>query len=175
MSISSPSLAQILPLSLLYNSTTSLSAFSYLLSFQRHESTCRIFKKLISWPLLWILLPPSLHPKFPILLLSSSLPLFFLLFLFFLLLFFSFSFSLLTSFLLPFLLPSSVSATLTSSTLVSTVFHTLLGTLSSLLLLSSSQSQNYDKQAIVFPKSYFTSDFQSHQFLFSFCAPDNKY
>ena len=72
------SLTQILFLLLLHNLTTSLLVFSHLLSFQRYESTCEIFEKLISWPLLQILLLLSLYPKSPILLPSSSPSLFFL-------------------------------------------------------------------------------------------------
>ena len=76
---------------------------------------------------------------------------FFLLFLF--LLFFP---------LLLFFLSPSVSTTLTSLDLVFTVYHTSLGISSSSPLLSSSQFQNYGKQAMTFPKLYSTFDYQSH-------------
>ena len=56
-----------------------------------------------------------------------------------------------------------------------TTFHTFLGTLSSLSLLFSSQSQDCGKQVIVFPKFYSTSIPQSHQSLFSSYTTGNKY
>ena len=97
MDIPFPSLAQTLSSHLLHGFTTSLLAFSHLLSFQRCESTCGIFEKPISWPFFQTLLLLSSHPKSPILLPSSLL----LLFSYFLV--FSF-YSLFSSFFLLFLL-----------------------------------------------------------------------
>ena len=94
------SLAQILSLPQLHDFTPSPLVSSYLLSFWRYGSTCRIFEKPISWPLLWTWLPLSLHSKFLTPLPSFLLPLFFS-FLVFLL---SFTHSLFTSFLLLLLL-----------------------------------------------------------------------
>ena len=116
--------------SLLLHDLLSLLVFSYLLSFQRYKSTYRIFEKSISWSLLQTLLLPLSHSKFPISLLSSSLPSLFLSLVF--------SFSSLTSFLLS--LSTSlifIFATTAFSTLVSTVFYTLLDTLSSLSFFCS--------------------------------------
>ena len=98
MDIPSTSLAQILLSPLFHDSTTYLSAFSHLLSFQRYRFTFRIFEKLISWSLYQIFLLSPSYFKFSILLLLSSLLLsssflifssFFLFFLFLLLSFFS--------------------------------------------------------------------------------------
>ena len=129
-----PFLAQTLPLSLSHGPTTFSLVFSHSLSFQRYESTCGIFKKLISW-LLQTLLPPFLHSKFLIPLPS------FLLLLFSPFLVFSSSFLLsLTSFLLiSFSLSLFVFATLVFPALISTASHALLGISSSSFLLFSSQ------------------------------------
>ena len=84
--------------------------------------------------------------------------------------------SLLISFLLPsFSLPLFVSAILTFPTSVSTAFDTSLDTLSSLLLLFSSQFQNCSKQAIAFSKSHYTFVSQSHWSLSSPYTLGNKY
>ena len=136
MDIPFPSLAQTLSSHLLHGFTTSLLAFSHLLSFQRCESTCGIFEKPISWPFFQTLLLLSSHPKSPILLPSSLLLLFSYFFGFFLL--FSFFFFLSS-------LPPSISTTLAFSTLVFTAFYTFMDTLSSLLLLFFSQFQGYGK------------------------------
>jgi len=136
MDIHFPSLAQILSPPLLHGFTTSLLAFSHLLSFQRCKFTCGIFEKPTSWPFFQTLLLLSSHPKSPILLPPSLLPLFSYYFGFFLL--FS-SFFFLSS------LSPSISTTLAFPTLVFTAFYTFLDTLSSILLLFFSQFQGYGK------------------------------
>ena len=71
----------------------------------------------------------------------------------------SFALTSLTSFLFfPFSLPLFVFAILTFSTLVSTTYYTSLNTLSSSLLLPSSQFQDCGKLAIISPKLHSTSD-----------------
>ena len=152
MDIPSPFLVQIFLSSLLCNSITSLSVLSHLLSFQRYRSTCEIFEKQISWPLL--------HLKSPITLQSSSLPLFspFLVFSYFSFLPPSSAPSLLIYFSFHFIsLPPFVFATLNFPALVSTAYHTLLNTLLSSPLLFFSQSQDCGKQATVFLKLHSTS------------------
>jgi len=67
----------------------------------------------------------------------------------------------------------STSTILTFPALVFTTYYTPLNTLSSLLLLFSSQSQNYSRLAIAFPRLHSTSDLQLHWSLFSPYAFDN--
>ena len=93
---------------------------------------------------------------------------------------FSFLFFLLLLFLLlflffSFLFSSSASAILTFPALVFTTSHTLLDILSFLLLFFSSHLQDCDEQAIAFSKIHSTSNYQSHQSLFSPYATGNKY
>ena len=145
--------------------------FSHLSFFQRHETTCGISEKPISWPLLWNLLLLLSYTKYSILLLSSLLLLFFLFFVFssyfppFYASFIISDFSLLlfSLFLFFFVIPAFL-------VLVSTTFHISLDTLSSLLFLFSSQFQDCNKLTIIFPKLHSTFVFQSHWSLFSLCV-----
>ena len=168
--IPSSSLAQNLLSHLLHDSTTSSLASSYLLFFQRHGSTCGTFEVPISWLLLQILLFSLLHLKSPILLLLSSLPLFYSSFVF-LFLFFFLLFSLLFSSSSFF----SCFSTLIFFALVSTAFHIPLDISSFSPLLFSSQSQDCGEQAMAFSRSHSTFAPQSHQFLFSLYVSVNKY
>ena len=105
---------------------------------------------------------------------SSATFFIFIFFLFFCLFFFCFFFSFfcfcyfLLLFSFSFAIPIFLASAFTTS-------HTFLDTLSSLLLLFSSQCYDCDVQAITFPKLLSTSVFLSHQSLFSFCIPNNKY
>ena len=149
MNTPSPSLVQILPSYLLHNPKVFLWTSIHWLSCQKHGFTCRTFliPAFLLFLLTLLLLPPCLRS--PILLLLSLLLSSFL--------FVVFYFSFLLSSPISFLLLLSVSAILTSLALASTASHILLNISLFLLLLFSSQSQNYGEQATAFPRLYSTS------------------
>ena len=172
MNTPSPSLVQTLPSYLLYNPKVFLWTSIHWLSCQKHGFTCRTFlvPAFLLFLLTLLLLPPCLRS--PILLLLSLLLSSFL----FVVFSFSFLFSPPISFLLLlFSLFLSVSAILTSLALASTASHILLNISSFLLLLFSSQSQDYGEQATAFPRLCSTFALQLCLSPFFPYIPSDKY